>query len=358
MKQFTASGLLLPIFVISSSAFAMEIHNDGVNTLDIYGKAVGLHYFSPGKTGADKSYARLGIQGSTLINDTLRGYGQFEYNLPLNVTESHRQDDAQNSTRLGFAGLDFGEMGTLDYGRNKGVLYNVGSWTDVMPEFGGNTWVNTDNYLTGRASGVATYRNDNFLVKGLAVSAQYQGENDRPDPALANGRGKGASVAYTTGFGVSVGAAVSQSQRTARQMLDGKGSTADAWTAGVKYDANHLYLAATYAETRNLTPVKATEGFARKTRNMELVAQYQFDNGLRPSIGYLQSVGSSLSGKGAEGEDQKLVKYVELGASYAFNKNMSVYADYKLNLLKANAYTSANAIDVGNMVATGIVYQF
>ncbi len=32
------------------------------------------------------------------------------------------------------------------------------------------------------------------------------------------------------------------------------GDTAEAWTFGAKYDANNVYLAMMYAETRNMTP--------------------------------------------------------------------------------------------------------
>ncbi|XWS99102.1 porin, partial [Escherichia coli] len=35
---------------------------------------------------------------------------------------------------------------------------------------------------------------------------------------------------------------------------------------------------------------------ANKTQNFEVVAQYQFDFGLRPSIAYLQSKGKDLGG--------------------------------------------------------------
>lgn len=360
MKKIKASGIVIPFIIISVNASAVEIYNKDASKLDLYGKAAGLHYFSQGQSGTDKSYARMGIKGSTLINDRLTGYGQWEYNMPLDGTESRNDGNSQNSTRLGFAGLSFGEIGSFDYGRNKGVLYNIESWTDVMPEFGGNTWSNTDNYLTGRASGVATYNSNDFfgLVHGLNLAAQYQGKNDRRDTTTSNGTGSGLSLTYTTRFGISIGGAVSKSNRTELQMKDGKGETADAWTTGVKYDANNIYLAAMYSQTHNMTPIKATEGFAKSTRNLELVAQYQFENGLRPSIGYLESQGSELTGKGANGQDQTLMKYIELGTSYQFNKNMSVYADYKLNLLKETAYTDANSIDTGNIVATGIVYQF
>ncbi len=49
-----------------------------------------------------------------------------------------------NQTRsLAFAGLKFGEFGTIDYGGNYGIAYDVGSYTDVLPEFGGDGWTQT-----------------------------------------------------------------------------------------------------------------------------------------------------------------------------------------------------------------------
>lgn len=74
-----------------------------------------------------------------------------------------------------FAGLKFGEYGSFDYGRNYGVAYDVGAWTDVLPEFGGDTWTQTDVFMTQRASGVATYRNTDFfgLVDGWNFAVQY-----------------------------------------------------------------------------------------------------------------------------------------------------------------------------------------
>ncbi|ECF2367446.1 hypothetical protein E1890_22890 [Salmonella enterica subsp. enterica serovar Mountpleasant] len=38
-----------------------------------------------------------------------------------------------------------------------------------------------------------------------------------------------------------------------------------------------------------------------------------------------------------------------------FNKNMTAYIDYKINLLKEN---NPAGIDTHNIVATGLVYQF
>ncbi|STI16634.1 outer membrane porin protein NmpC [Escherichia coli] len=59
--------------------------------------------------------------------------------------------------------------------------------------------------MTGRTTGVATYRNNDFfgLVDGLNFAAQYQGKNDRTDVTEANGDGFGFSTTYEyEGFGV------------------------------------------------------------------------------------------------------------------------------------------------------------
>lgn len=49
----------------------------------------------------------------------------------------------------------------------------------MLPVFGGDS-IRTDNFMAGRANGVATYRNSDFfgLVEGLNFALQYQGNNE------------------------------------------------------------------------------------------------------------------------------------------------------------------------------------
>ncbi|HGY6590976.1 TPA: porin, partial [Escherichia coli] len=93
---------------------------------------------------------------------------------------------------------------------------------------------------------------------------------------------------------------------------------------------------------------------ANKAQNFEAVAQYQFDFGLRPSVAYLQSKGKDLGVWG----DQDLVKYVDVGATYYFNKNMSTFVDYKINLLDKNDFTKTLGVSTDDIVAVGMTYQF
>ncbi|ENC4016772.1 porin OmpC [Shigella dysenteriae] len=389
-------AMLVPALLVAGAANAAEVYNKDGNKLDLYGKVAGLHYFSDDSgSDGDMSYARIGFKGETQIADQFTGYGQWEYNLQANGTEG---DGDNSATRLAFAGLGFGQNGTFDYGRNYGVVYDIEAWTDMLPEFGGDTCAGADNFMNGRTNGVATYRNNGFFgqVDGLNFALQYQGNNEGSGDGFLfgqegsgsgdgrklskeNGDGYGMSTSYNFDFGLSFGAAYSNSDRTDEQTkpdfhntragdrndITAGGETAEAWTVGAKYDANNVYLATMYAETRNMTGYGDADAIANKTQNFEVVAQYQFDFGLRPSIAYLQSKGKDLGGWAHDGNgdprytNKDLVKYVEVGATYYFNKNMSTYVDYKINLLdNDDDFYEANGIATDDIVAVGLVYQF
>ncbi|EDH7445200.1 porin, partial [Salmonella enterica] len=211
-----------------------------------------------------------------------------------------------------------------------------------------------DNFMTKRASGLATYRNTDFfgIVDGLDLTLQYQGKNEDRDVKKQNGDGFGTSVSYDFGGSdFAVSGAYTLSDRTREQNLQrrGTGDKAEAWATGVKYDANDIYIATFYSETRNMTPVSG--GFANKTQNFEAVIQYQFDFGLRPSLGYVLSKGKDIEGVGSE----DLVNYIDVGATYYFNKNMSAFVDYKINQLDSDNTLGINDDDI---VAIGLTYQF
>ena len=369
-------SLLVPALLVAGAANAAEVYNKDGNKLDLYGKVDGLHYFSDDKSvDGDQTYMRLGFKGETQVTDQLTGYGQWEYQIQGNSAENENN----SWTRVAFAGLKFQDIGSIDYGRNYGVVYDVTSWTDVLPEFGGDTY-GSDNFMQQRGNGFATYRNTDFfgLVDGLNFAVQYQGQNGsvsgENDPDFTghgitnngrkalrqNGDGVGGSITYDyEGFGI--GGAISSSKRTWDQNntgLIGTGDRAETYTGGLKYDANNIYLAAQYTQTYNATRVGSL-GWANKAQNFEAVAQYQFDFGLRPSLAYLQSKGKNLGViNGRNYDDEDILKYVDVGATYYFNKNMSTYVDYKINLLDDNEFTRRAGISTDDIVALGLVYQF
>lgn len=132
MMKRNILAVVVPALLVTGAANAAEIYNKDGNKLDLYGKAVGLHYFSDNDSNdGDNTYARLGFKGETQINDQLTGYGQWEYNFQGNNSEG---GDAQNGnkTRLAFAGLKFGDAGSFDYGRNYGLVYDAIGITDML----------------------------------------------------------------------------------------------------------------------------------------------------------------------------------------------------------------------------------
>ncbi|MGO3909049.1 porin OmpC [Huaxiibacter chinensis] len=383
-------AILVPALLVAGAANAAEMYNKDGNKVDLYGKIDARHTFSDhaGDDG-DETYVQIGFKGETQINQDLTGYSQWEYKTYANDTE-----DAGDTSfnRLAFAGLKYANLGSFDYGRNYGVVYDVEAWTDMLPVFGGDSYTWTDNFMTGRANGVATYRNAGFfgLVDGLNVALQYQGNNEGSnadedqegtknghddDVRFQNGDGFGMSTSYNFDFGLTLGAAYASSDRTNDQVAYGAGSlnryskgaggnTAEAWTVGAKYDAKGYYLAMMYAETRNMTPY-GDVGIANKTQNFEAVAQYLFDFGLRPSLAWVYSKGKDLGGNdyhpgnGYDYVDQDLVNYVDVGMTYNFNKNFSTYVDYKINLLdEDDAFYADNGIATDDIVGVGMIYQF
>ena len=374
-------AFLVPALLMAGAANAAEMYNKDGNKVDLYGKVDARHTFSdnPGDDG-DETYVQIGFKGETQITNDLTGYGQWEYKTYANDTEGAGD---KSFNRLAYAGLKFGEYGSFDYGRNYGVVYDVEAWTDMLPVFGGDSYTWTDNFMVGRTNGVATYRNNDFfgLVDGLNFALQYQGANEgananedqegtkngHKDVRFQNGDGFGMSTSYDFSgdlSGLSLGAAYSSSDRTNDQVAYGKaaesigfagGEKAEAWTVGAKYDANSVYLAMMYAETRNMTPI-GNVGIANQTQNFEAVAQYQFDFGLRPSLAWVYSKGKDLDGKGF---NQDLVNYIDLGMTYSFNKNFSTYVDYKINMLDNDeALYDAYGISTDDIVGVGMTYQF
>lgn len=337
----------------TSTVNAAEIFNQNGNKLDLYGKVKGEHDFSSSDENHDATYARLGFKGETQVNDAVTGYGHFEHQ--FNASQAEGSQGA-GKTRLAFAGIKVNEYGSIDYGRNYGIVYDIGSYADNLTEFGGDSYQFTDNYMNGRGNGLLTYRTSDGwgVIEGVEFGLQYQGANE--DRALkSNGEGFGTSLQYTVAD-LTLGGAYSHAKTTDATYGSGKriatAENADAWTVGMKYTPGALYMAATYAETRNMTPftLNSTPLFLDKTENIEAMAAYTFSVGLTPSVGFVQSAGYF------DGQSIKLTKYIQMGAAYNFNRNLKVDVGYKFNLLdnEVEHYGIAN----DNQAIFGVTYQF
>ncbi|MFJ5338265.1 porin [Pectobacterium sp. CHL-2024] len=367
MMKRNILAVVIPALLVAGTANAAEIYNKDANKLDLNGRVHAGYTFNNQSTeNEDNTYARLGFKGQTQITSDLTGYGTFEYQFDANKTESRNGNAGK--TRKAFAGLKFGDFGSFDYGRNTGVAYNGMAYTDVLPENGGDSSI-TDT-LTGRIGNAATFNTTNFfgLVDGLGFGLQYVAKDDEQGTNATTGlpvsvdrldRQHGdawaTSLSYDTDFGVGAVASYGSYDRTQTQQAaaGAKGDRADVWSTGLKYDANNIYVAATYGEARNFFLTSSNDGrIADESKIFEVVAQYNFDFGLTPTIAYV-----SRKDKIDNVANDYAVKYASIGGTYAFNKNFSTYVEYDINLLDKDQ-TKAYSQENGDIVNVGVIYQF
>nr|WP_313569225.1 porin [Pantoea dispersa] len=355
------------LFFIPLLSQSAVVYNKDRNVLDLYGKLVAKEIYKEDSshTRKEAGFGSIGFRGQTQISDNMTGFGQWEYRAYTNAAE----DGAQTTeTRLGFAGLKYQGLGSVDYGYNNGILYDVGSLTDMAPSWSAMTWTGSynENFMNSRSQGVLTFRSKDLLgyVDGLSLGVQLQGKNETSSVYTSNGKGIGYSLGYEVSNGIKIIGAYSNSDRTSEQRDDGQGNRAESWAIGAKYDANSLYLATIYSETRNTTRTGSTgdAGFANKTRNMEVLVQYLFSSGLRPSLGWFQTRGYDLTPVGNfKGGEADLANYLEIGVSYNFNPNFRVYVDYYLNLLNNSSQYVREVGGINgndNMTALNMSYYF
>lgn len=346
---------LLSLILSPSELFAAEIFNKDKTRVEALGEINSYHQFSSDSyQKGDETYARLSLLGEIPLNEKLSGYGFFEYNVQGNDVE----ETDNSSVWQAYAGLKTESGLSIDYGRNEGLLYDTAAWTDVLSVFGNDTYTEEDNFMAGRANNLLTLRLPDALgtFEGLDFAIQYQGNNTGPrEPVQQNSQGWGYAISYETDYGVSLAAAYTRSGRTdeQRRFTENKGKNAEAWAASLKYDDSEFYFAVTWGETHNMTAIDDS-AVAHKTKNLEIVGQYQFESGFRPSIAWIQSVAYT-----PEHSRFDRVKYLDLALNYDFNEHFTLYVEHKINRMKDVSDTAHDyEFSSANVTAAGMVYHF
>ena len=381
-------AIAIPALLVAAGANAsIEVWNKDGNKVDFYGRVKAANNITDRaqKGEGDDTSARLGMSGQTQITDSVTGYGRWEY-------EAKAGKNSDNEVRYAFAGLNFGDLGSFDYGRNDGVLKAITAYTDVLPQFGGDASNNDWNVLSSRTKAVATYRNNNFfgLTDDLSFALQYADNGDNSNQGSLTGKQDsirgGSREAYGANIqwnifdtGLTAGAGYAQTSNSDRRQ--------STWAGGLKYDNYNLYLAANYFQStfKDVVEYEWPNGYTKnadgKVRGFELVAQYGIDlevGRITPSLAYVQHKvkADSLNfvrnntryiGRGFT---SPVAKYVSLGATYDLNKNFSAIVEYKFNLLdrkdlgaalnteNGERYKKATKPGTKDVLGVGLIYQF
>lgn len=343
---------LLILGCLGSAQASIEVWNKDGNKLSINGRVVGLNYLADKdqklhnvKPEGDNSTARFGFTGMTQITDSLSGFGRAEW-------ETNTGTNTNVNNRYAYAGLNFSKWGSIDYGHSDGIVKYVTAQVDIMPEFPSSPVDNSLYILSARSKKILTYRNQDFfyLVDGLNFGIQYADE-DRDAP-INRGEAYGVGFEYTilnSDFTVSGAYAKSSGYDSKRT-----------WGAGLRYNDNQLYAAAIFVENKIDKEVTSDV----KYQGFDILVQYRFDfevGSLTPSFTYSQH-----KNKTSGINNNTLIKFIELGAAYDFNKNFRALIDYKINLLDSDD-VGANGTGVSgekfkpntkDVVALGLIYSF
>lgn len=365
------SALLLSI----TSAQAHTLYEEGNKKVELTGKVLLERDFSKDKEhDGDQSAVRVGLKGEApLVEDKESAMKLFTQ---LELGKGLTADPIAVCTAV--IGIKSAEIGTLSYGRTLGVMHDITKLTGELPVMSSEALGDgADRFGTGRTTGLVQYRTPK--IQGIQLALQYLPKNlaeDSKEPfkdkklKKSNGDGYGVALTHEIGNGVTWGAAYNNEAKSLQQknsFLDNKRATMVA--VGAKYDSELLCLAATYAETRhqllfNTEPLASESEvskqpdkgiYANKTQGFEMVAQYKLPNGLKPTIGYLQSTVTIKND--SYNTKEKNVQFIDVGASYDLSKQFSVAADYKINLLKQKKAQKVGA-SVENVLGIGLTYTF
>ncbi|ANZ22563.1 porin [Buchnera aphidicola (Diuraphis noxia)] len=370
--------IAIPLLLSAShSVHAVDIFNKNGNKLEIYGSINPNHEFSHKflskqiESHNDNTNAILGLSGEINITDELISYGTIEYRTDFFSPEDTIDKKQSNTVRLGYAGFKYGNLGSIDYGRNYGVFHDVESLTNHIPYiFNKNSiFSNNDSYMIGRNNSLLTYRNKNFfgLFDGISFALQYQNQAKNQLSKQEYNSSWGASVKYETDVGLTaIGSCFStEGYKYNEQHKIEKISPINAYGLGFKYDANDVYIAAFYGAGSNLKLSNINANHEpnidmNKTENIEAIAEYNFHSGFYPSLSYVDSKVQNSNAKNSSNQNTwELAKQINISTRYEFNKNISTYMNYKINLLKnTNEFIEKNNIPTDNVIGAGLVYQF
>lgn len=349
------------LFFIFGNVKAIELYNKENRVVTLNGSMNTSHLFSEDvDNDGDFTFFNLGLKGETKITDNLIGYGVWQYHFKNKVYETIRNNNP-NNTNLAYVGVKYGNFGSLDYGRNVGLIYKTMFVTESLQSL--NTIAKrSEGFLSGRSGGVATYHNKNFfgLIEGFNFDLQYQGKNHfnyRYSAWDANGEGYAAFVSYKhSNITLSSSFAIIDRINIQNKMKYGYGKQAQLWATSIKYDSNPIYFAASYGENLHATPI--TYGFANKTKNLELLLQGKIlDSSVRPILFYSHSKAYNVEQDKNKSIDFYLHKYIGVGTTYLFNKDINIYAEYKFNLLKKHNVKRIK-VSKDNIAAFGFNYSF
>lgn len=343
--QFSRLSLLVLSLLVSPGTMAVNVVKQDGEKIDFYGTIIARRFISNNvKDDGDRSYLYFGLIGKQELAENWQAYAHWEYTISAT-------DASRNATRLAFFGVENPDWGSVNIGRNWGILYDVTSLTDISPLFREMSYNYIDNFMRGRALNLMTWRKGFSLFQHplkAALQYQFKGNNDDRTLKQQNGNGVGASLAwYFTPELSAIFSASSSATTSYQQQHAGYQKSIHTFAEGLKYNSKKLYLAAVMTQSNNTINTQVHDN-STSSISYEALAKYMLTEKFQPGISYTRLTQT------VAGRRTQILDYEEIGASYYFNKNVQVFVDYKLN----NVRNRISGIDGSNKLDLGISYHW
>ena len=374
------SLLALAVVAAATSANAATVYDKDGTSLAVGGRVQAVVY--NGNGGADVqgengiadhdaglvNSARLNIEGSTKINDSVSVFAFSEWNM----ADGNKSATGDNiNTREQYVGADYGDFGKILGGKTYDAANAVLAATDVFEDFGARlqSSINGD-----RRTGMFRYVYDN---NGIFGSVSYQtaadGSSVAGNKADVEG-GFAAAAGYTFDnvvFGplsFKAGYSYIKGQNDFSKTI-GQFENSETFdnfkviSASIAWGStdNGLYIGALYntqrVKQRANDFVPSNSSNSDKKKGYEFVVGYTFDNGIGAFTGY--NFVDVKTKEGSINSDSEIYRRVPVYVNYAINDNFNIWGEAEFD---ANSTTEkdhkAQYGETGTMLSAGARYTF
>jgi predicted porin len=333
-----------------------------LDSINFYGKISAHAAGFDDKVQLQENAPRLGLQLFKNINSDWSVNGTLELGLQF-IKGANFNNDANSATeflanpvtnpdvffaRLASVSFSHKTWGSLSVGKQWGVYYDIGGYTDAFTLFGGSA---TGIYAgktdggwkgTGRADNSIQYRNK---FGGFQFGLQTQ--------LFGDTYGFGASAQYQFPFGLSIGTSYNtvETDQALRDYVINVGDDSSNFIAGIKYKKDKIYAAFNFALNDDSFVILDDEtALAFPTYGYETLLGYDptgkwhFEGGFNMMIE--DGTEPYLDG------EYRLLQYI-LGVNYFMNPSTKIYLESRFDDSK---YIAEEA--KFNVIALGFSYDF
>ena len=315
----TASIMLAP-------AYAQNVYSEDGNSLDVLGRVEINAIKQSGSSGDMTGKARIGLEGTTKVNEDVSLFGLAEWDL---TGENSTQDEIQ--ARYMYLGADFGAGGKISFGHQYTAMYNsLVTTVDIFEQWGMEA--QDGLYGESRVDGLVVYSN-NFGPFSIETDYQFHDEHTYDaigidtDNTDADGNYLSSNYDQNNAFsGVGVldtGVGLNLRLAYAHQNY-GDGGDINTYGAGADYTINNFYLAFVYLGAR--ADNGKSSHSKTNTDSYNIAGSYTIDQfRLYGGYGEQHRSGSTLA------ESYTSVRTFVFGTEYNLTSNALVWLELRHN---------------------------